>query len=56
MDTYIIVTKDGEAITHPNETGSGKYISVMSKDKAKSCIATYYSRKGYKAKKIKTTP
>ena len=51
-ELYAIVTDDGKFIAYPNETGSGSYISLMSKQEAIENIARYHGN-GYKVKKIK---
>ena len=50
-EQYAIVDKEGNFLTAPNETGSGRYISVMTKECAEGNIKIYY--KGCKIKKVK---
>ena len=51
---YAIKNNDGCFLTSPNETGSGTYISLMTKEKAQREIDTYYRNRGYKIVKLKT--
>lgn len=48
---YAIVDKEGYFLTAPNETGSGRYIALMTKENAKRNLVLY--TKGCKLKKVK---
>lgn len=52
--TYAIIDNEGRFLTSPNETGSGKYISLFTKEKAQQEIEIYYRNKGYRVRKLKT--
>jgi cell division septal protein FtsQ len=51
-EQYAIVDKNGVFITYPNETGSGNFISLMTKSQAEGKVKMYYN-KNYKIKKMK---
>ena len=50
---YVILDDKGNYLATPNETGSGLYIAVFSRDEATLEIDIFYRFKGYKIKKIK---
>jgi len=51
-EKYAIVDKEGNFLTAPNETGSGRYISLMTQKHAEQSIKMYYE-KTCKVKKVK---
>lgn len=55
-EEYAITDKEGNFLTAPNETGSGKFIALTSKENATLEVEKYYKGKGYKVKKLKVHP
>lgn len=52
-EEYAIIDHKGNFRTHPNETGSGKYISLMTKNTAERYEKMYGGEYKYKVKKVK---
>jgi hypothetical protein len=52
-EEYAIIDNNGNFITAPNETGSGNYISLMTKANAEMYAKMYGGEYKYKIKKIK---